>query len=83
MPTYTANSVFRGEVGVTSTMAQDMKIQTIFPKRLLEENRNQLIRKVCIFIRLRGWEEPVDKILRKHMKDLDHYMKNIEKYIKM
>ena len=46
VPTYTANSALRGEVGATSSKARDIKIKFLFVKHLLQENRNQLIKEI-------------------------------------
>lgn len=38
LPTYTANSLLRGDVGESSVRARDKKIKLLFAKHLLKEN---------------------------------------------
>lgn len=44
VPTYTPNSVWRGEVGATSSKARDIKIKILFAEHLIDKDRNELCR---------------------------------------
>lgn len=48
LPTYTANSAVRGEIGASSCYARDMKIKILFAKHLLKEKRNELVRNIFL-----------------------------------
>lgn len=74
----TANSALRGEVGATSSEARDMKIKILFTKRLLEEDRNQLIREVFQAEYEEG-KNPWIKTLKKYMNILNFKITDIQR----
>ena len=77
VPTYTASSALRGEVGATSAKARDMKIKILFSKHLLEENRNQLIKEIFLLEYEEGKAQWI-RLLKKYMKELDLKLTDIE-----
>lgn len=40
LPTYTANSALRGEIGASSSIARDMRIKLLHAQHQLKENKN-------------------------------------------
>ncbi len=71
LPTYTANSAIRGDIGASSCYARDMKIKILFAKHLLKENRNELIRNIFL-------KEFEITNVTKWIKTLKTYMKKID-----
>ena len=68
MPSFTANSALRAEIGASSSKARDVKCKLLYIKHVLEENGNDLVRNI---------------MLNQYYEDETSYIKRLKQYMQM
>ena len=66
VPIYTACEALRGEVGASTTVSRDMKNKLLFVKHALDDNTNELLKKIMA--------EQLDKMDTKWIKQVWNYL---------
>ena len=68
MPSYTASSALRSEIGASSTKSRDMKSKIMFVKHIIEDEGNNLVKEIF----MKQYHEGT-----KYMKKIKTYMKTM------